>query len=97
MDRDQTVQILSRHLHEMQNRFGVASLSLFGSVARGEGKAGSDLDIMVTYTESPGFFGFLDLKDYLEQLLSCPVDLVTNKALKTQLKERILKEAISVH
>jgi len=97
MERDHTIKILKEHLEEIQTRFSVKSLSLFGSVARGEAGPGSDLDVLVTYTVSPGLFGFLDLKDYLEQLLSCPVDLVTEKALKKQLKDRILKEAISVH
>ena len=97
MEREQTIKILSEHLGEIRKKFGVESLALFGSVARGEAKAGSDLDVLVTFTTTPGMFGFLDLKEYLEQLLSCPVDLVTEKALKRQLREKILREAISVH
>jgi hypothetical protein len=97
MEREHTIKILSEHLEEIRKKFGVESLALFGSVARDEAKSGSDLDVLVTYKNSPGFFGFLDLKEYLEQLLSCPVDLVTEKALKKQLREKILREAISVH
>lgn len=97
MERDHTVKVLSEHLEEIRQKFGVESLAVFGSVARGKAKEDSDLDVLVTYTHSPGLFGFFDLKEYLEQLLSCPVDLVTEKALKKQLKEKILREAISVH
>ena len=97
MGKDQTIKVLSEHLDEIRQRFGVESLALFGSVARGEEKPGSDLDVLVTFKQVPGLFGFLELKQYLEQLMSCPVDLVTEKALKKQLKEKILQEAISVH
>ena len=97
MGKDQTIKVLSEHLDEIRQRFGVESLALFGSVSRGEERPGSDLDVLVTFKQVPGLFGFLDLKQYLEQLTSCPVDLVTEKALKKQLKEKILQEAISVH
>jgi predicted nucleotidyltransferase len=97
VEKEQTIKVLSAHMQEIRQRFGVETLALFGSVARGEAKAGSDLDILVTYADTPGLFGFLELKEYLEQLMSCPVDLVTDKALKKQLRSRILKEAVSVH
>jgi len=97
MERDHTLKILSENMEEIRQRFDVETLALFGSVARGEAREDSDLDLLVTYARTPGLFGFLDLKEYLERLLSCPVDLVTDKALKKQLRERILREAISVH
>lgn len=97
MEKEQTIKLLAEHLEEIRQRFGVESLALFGSVARGEERPDSDLDVLVTFREAPGLFGFLELKDYLEQLTSSPVDLVTKKALKKQLKEKILREAIGVH
>lgn len=97
MEKEETIRVLSEHLHEIRQRFGVESLALFGSVTRGEARLDSDLDVLVTFKKTPGLFGFLELKQYLEQLMSCPVDLVTEKALKKQLKEKILREAISVH
>jgi hypothetical protein len=77
--------------------FDVQSLSLFGSVARGESRPDSDLDILVTYSQVPGLFKYLDLKEYLEKLFHQPVDLVTMKALKKQLRDEILGEAVHVH
>ena len=97
MEKEQTIRILSEHLGEIRQRFGVESLALFGSVARDEARPDSDLDVLVTFKRTPGLFGFIELKQYLEQLMSCPVDLVTEKALKKQLKEKILREVINVH
>ena len=62
MEREHTIKILSENLEEIRKKFGVESLALFGSVARDEAKSGSDLDVLVTYINSPGLFGFLDLK-----------------------------------
>lgn len=97
MQRDHALKLLSTHMEEMRQRFNVESLALFGSVARDQAGAQSDLDILVYYAKTPGLFGFLELKEYLENLTSCPVDLVTVNALKKQLRERILAEAVRVH
>ncbi|MBW2186578.1 MAG: nucleotidyltransferase family protein [Deltaproteobacteria bacterium] len=96
MDKAKTLQILSSHLSEIQRRFAVEHLSLFGSVARDEAGSGSDVDILISYRETPGLFRFLELKDYLEKEMNCSVDLVTEKALKKQLREKIMREAIRV-
>ncbi len=97
MHRDQIIQILSQHMGEIRQKFDVESLALFGSVARGEAGPDSDLDILVAYAHAPGLFGYLELKDYLEGLVQKPVDLVTVKALKKQLRDKILQEAIRVN
>jgi len=97
MQRDEALEILSRHLEEIRQRYDVDSLALFGSVVRGQADAESDLDILVEYAKTPGLFGFLDLKEYLENLFKRPVDLVTVNALKKQLREKILAEAVRVH
>ena len=96
MQRDQALQLLSDHLEEIRRKFDVASLALFGSVARNQAGPESDLDILVDFSKAPGLFGFLDLKEYLETLLGRPVDLVTTNALKKQLRTRILQEAVRV-
>jgi predicted nucleotidyltransferase len=94
MNRDTVLKKLSNHQVELESRFGVKSLSLFGSVARNEAVSASDLDILVTFINTPGIFGFINLKLYLENIFKCSVDLVTNNALKKQLREHILQEAI---
>jgi len=73
--------------------FGVRRLGLFGSAARGEATEGSDLDFLVEL-EKKSFDAYMDLKDFLENLFSCKVDLVMKDAIKPRLREPILKETI---
>jgi predicted nucleotidyltransferase len=75
---------------------GVRELALFGSVARDQAGPDSDVDLLVEFDRPVGMFAFLELKEYLEELLGTPVDLVTRSALKPQLHDRILAEAIGV-
>lgn len=93
MKRNNIIQLLIINQEEIRSRFNVDSLSLFGSAARNEAGSESDLDFLVSFNSTPGLFGFLELKYYLEDLFKCQVDLVTQKALKKQLKERILQGA----
>lgn len=88
-------KILKRHKKEL-TRLGVRTLSLFGSVARNEAKEKSDIDVLIEFDSKMGFFVFVNLKNYLETLLNCEVDLVTRNALHPALKKKILNEAKNV-
>lgn len=94
MKQDMILKLLNEHQAELKSRFSVASMSLFGSAARDEAGPESDLDFLVSFITTPGIFGFLELKMYLEDLFQCSVDLVTENALKKQLKKHILQEAL---
>ena len=94
MNRQDILKLLAEHRSVIASRFDVASLALFGSIARDEAVAESDVDILVTFVKTPGIFGFLELKAFLEDLLDCPVDLVTENALKKQFREQVLQEAL---
>jgi len=74
----------------------VKSLSLFGSVARGEAGPGSDVDILVEFDRPVGYFGLFALQDHLEALLGCKVDLGTPNSLKPRLRLRVLGECLPV-
>jgi uncharacterized protein len=93
MRRDEVLESLSGQKLALRE-FKVSSISLFGSVARDEAQEGSDVDLLVEFSEPVGLFHFVRLKRYLEELLGARVDLVTPGALKAQLRERILSEAI---
>ena len=93
MQRDSALTILREHRAELE-RFGVRSISIFGSVARGDARPDSDVDVLVELNDGVGLFGFIRLRRYLEEILGVRVDLATPSALKEQLRERILREAI---
>lgn len=93
MRRDAALALLSRD-REALRRFGVRSLALFGSVARDEAGERSDVDLLVEFEEPVGLFEFLALKEHLECVLGCPVDLVTPAALRPHMREHVLFEAI---
>lgn len=96
MKRSQVLQILLQQRKELTERYHVASLFLFGSVARDEASPDSDIDILVEFSQPVGLFHFIELKQRLEELLGCEVDLGTPRSLKPYLKEQILKEAVRV-
>ena len=75
---------------------GVTRASLFGSAARGEAQAGSDLDIAVEIGDEMGLLEFVGLKQILEERLGRKVDLVEYQAIKPALKERIARESVSI-
>jgi len=95
MKRSQVLELVRSHQTQLQ-KLGVISLDLFGSVARDQAHAQSDVDILVELQESSGFFEFFQIKHYLEDILKCSIDLGTADALKEHLREPILEEAIRI-
>lgn len=93
MVRDEILLLLKGHKRQLK-KFGVGSVSVFGSVARNEARPDSDVDILVEFDRPIGLFEFARLKLYLEELLGRDVDLVTPQALRKELKDAILQEAI---
>jgi uncharacterized protein len=87
--RDEILKIADRH--------GAFNVRIFGSVARGEADLQSDVDVLVDYDRTrrtPWFpMGFIE---ELEALLGCKVDVVTEKGLKSRIRERVLQEAVSL-
>jgi predicted nucleotidyltransferase len=70
-------------------------LRLFGSCARDEARESSDLDFVVEF-EKKTFDAYMDLKEFLENLFGCRVDLVLSNVIKPRLRPFILKDAIDV-
>lgn len=95
MRRIEVLELVRSHQTQLQ-KLGVISLDLFGSVARDQAHAQSDVDFLVELEESIGFFGFFQIKHYLEDVLECPIDLGTADALKEHLREPVLEEAIRI-
>lgn len=89
-------ETLSRHKEELRERFRVKEIGIFGSYVRGGEEKESDLDILVEFEEVPGLFKFIELEDYLSDILEIKVDLVRKKALREELRDNILKETIYI-
>lgn len=92
--RDDILKILEAN-HEKIRSYGVQRMGLFGSCARGESRAESDLDFVVDFHEK-SFDAYMGLKEFLESLFGCRVDLVISDAIKPRLRTAILQEAIHV-
>lgn len=77
-------------------RHGAKNVRVFGSLARGEGRDDSDLDLLVTLGEGRSLLDLVGLKQDLEDLVHRPVDVVTEAALSPYLREQVLAEAIAL-
>jgi uncharacterized protein len=77
---------------ELKQKYLVVKLGIFGSYARNEQREGSDLDILVAFSEPPSLFKYIELENLISDSLGVKVDLVMEDAIKPGLKERILKE-----
>ncbi|MBD2187947.1 nucleotidyltransferase family protein [Pseudanabaena mucicola] len=96
MKKQQVLELLSNSKSLLKDQFGVTKIALFGSTARDTAQPHSDIDILIAFdtpANSKRYFGVLF---YLEDLLQHPVDLVTEKALRAELKPYIEKETIYV-
>jgi predicted nucleotidyltransferase len=80
----------------LEKTYHIRSIGLFGSCRRGEEHEGSDADILVEFSEVPGFFDFLRLEGHLTEILGRKVDLVEKSALKPRIARRIGKEIVYV-
>jgi len=95
MTRRTVIARIRKHRAQLE-KLGVKSLSLFGSVARGEENSDSDVDILVEFKGKATFDRYMDTKFYLEDLLGRKVDLVTPKAIKPRMKPYIMQDIVNV-
>ena len=87
------VSILKQNLPKYKQQYYVQSLELFGSFVRKQQTSNSDLDILVTFSETPSIFKFIELEEAMSSLLDLKVDLVMKSSLKPNISQRILAEA----
>ena len=92
LQRDEILDFLKQHRQDIETRFSVRRIGLFGSVLRGSASDRSDVDILVEL-EHPTFDQYMDLKFFLEDNLGRPVDLVLADSLKPRIKPIITREA----
>jgi predicted nucleotidyltransferase len=95
-DSKKYLNIINENRSLLRDKYLVKEIGIFGSVARGEQTTASDVDVLVEFSEPVGFFTFLDLENFLSSTLGKKVDLVTKRALKSAVKDQILKDALYV-
>ena len=88
-------RIINKHRQELEGRFKVKSIAIFGSYVRGEQSPQSDIDILVEFKEPVGFL-FIHLADFLEEILGTKVDLLTPEAIKPNRRKYIMEELVYV-
>jgi uncharacterized protein len=90
--------ILQKYKPLLKEKYGVKKLGVFGSVARGDNKDKSDIDVLVEFSKDSniGMFEYVDLQDYLKKILKRKVDLTTKQGLKKAIKKSVLEETLYV-
>ena len=95
---DEIKEILKKYEKEVKEKYGIKEIGIFGSYLRGEAKEGSDLDILVEFKPEAkiSLLDFVELENYLSDLLRVKVDLVEKSALKPKIGKRILSEVVNI-
>jgi len=93
---DEILFTLRKELPKLKKKYQIASLEIFGSALREDFSKKSDIDILVEFEKSPGLLKFIELENYLSDILNAQVDLVMKDSLKPIIKDQILSEAKSV-
>ena len=96
MKRTMAIEVLARSKPILADRFGVTQLALFGSTARDCAGTDSDVDVLVAFDGPATSDRYFGVQFYLEDALGCAVDLVTEKALRAELRPYVEQEAIRV-
>jgi len=91
--RQEIVETLKTHTPFLKEKFNIGTIGIFGSYARDEASETSDVDLLVSFTQPIGW-EFIELHDFLEEILGKKVDLATVNSLKPQLKDSILDEVV---
>lgn len=87
---------LKKIKQELENRYKIKEIGIFGSFVRGEQKENSDVDVIVEFYETPSLLKFIEIENYLTEILSVKVDLVRRKAIRAELKDTIMQEVIFI-
>jgi predicted nucleotidyltransferase len=96
LERDTVIRLLGQSKRELEKRYGVKRLALFGSAARNTARADSDVDVLVAFDGPATSERYFGVQFYLEDMLGRPVDLVTERALRPELKAHVERDRINV-
>ena len=94
MKVDNIKKVIAAHTDILTEKYHVKAMGVFGSYVRSEQTERSDIDVLVEFTQPVGLFTFIELEEYLSDLLGLNVDLVLKEGIKPGLKEYILREVV---
>lgn len=96
MGKYELLKLLEKYKRDNANKYGIVELGVFGSAARDEMTSKSDIDIVIK-TETPDPFKIIHIKEDLENIFNCPVDIVRyRESMNYLLQERIDRDAVYV-
>jgi len=93
---NQIKKTLENQKKYLEEKYKIKEIGIFGSYIRGEQKKKSDVDILVEFEEEPGLLTFIEIENYLSEILNAKVDLVMKDSLKPVIGRFILKEVITL-
>ena len=88
--------IINKQKSLLKSKFQVKSISVFGSYVKSEQNSDSDIDILIEFSKTIDLIEFIELENYLSDIIGSKVDLVMKSALKSRIKDNILNEAIPI-
>jgi len=91
---DEITRLLEQYKPEFQEKYRLKEIGIFGSYARGEETGNSDIDILVEFDDAPDLLTFLEFESYVEKILDIETDMVRKKAIRTELKDEILRDVV---
>ncbi len=93
---DKVKRVLHEHKEEIRRRFKAEVIGIFGSLARREEGEESDVDVLVRFLPGASLFDLVGLGDYLEEKIGRKVDIVSERTIGPEFREKILKDLVPV-
>lgn len=94
LTQEECVQIIRKNLSDLQQRYGVISLAIFGSFARNQHHKHSDVDVLVNFAAIPSLFTLIRVENHLSKRLGRKVDLVMENSIRPAFRQRIAQDII---
>lgn len=96
MKREDVIRILQAQRKELMERYQIASLSIFGAIVRGENASNKKIGVLIRFARPTRFLQLFDLKNHLEALLGCAVEMGKPQSLRPEFRALVLREAVRV-
>lgn len=94
MNYKDLIHIIQQEKDFLKKKYNISGIALFGSFARDEQTKNSDIDLLVEFSDNPDLFTYIEINNYLKKKLRRKVDLVTEEALRPDIKKQIMSEVI---